>query len=842
MNAWRSRIVSALLRAYPREFHEQYASSMADHIHADEDDRESFARTLFDILATSVTMRLDDLRRDVSYAVRMNLKAPLFTFVVIATIALAIATNTVVFALLDAVLLKPLPFAAPAQLGIMWERMPQSNGLAFSTVGNKQADAIASASKTFSTLTYAMSPDTVSVPGGTTLHRVQVKTNYFAALGIRPVLGTFLTGAPPEHQAVISYALWHAKYGGSAGVLGQQIKLQGVAYTIVGVAPAGMRDATFGGLTQDDVWTKFPRLDADSMVPVFPIVRLRAGVTWQAAHADLARVQRLLKGDNAMHGSTLDAGPLTDSIFTFARSFLWLVFAAVTGVLLIACANVANLLLARGAVRETEFGIRSALGATSARLARQVLTETLLLTAMGAGIGLAVAWATLPVARAAMPGNMPRVQTAGVDLAVLLYVLGLILTVTLLTGIAPAYKRAQKGRRDTASRLRPVLVVAEIAIAFALTAAFGVMLHSFLAMTNVPIGFDARGVYVANLRPTHDALFSVKLVPPVPSAIPVAEIERKIRAIPGVQDASMATGVPFDNAFMMRMALSSGWDGQKNGQPLIVAATQVGTRYFRVLHVPIVAGSGFTPTDFVRNTGSAIVNEAFVRAYFPHGNVVGKRIHMPHGGWHVVAVVGDTRSSFKSKPEPMLYLPFNGGFGPYFGVVLRIAHPVPSLAKNVTAILRSASTIPASVAVRSLNDLMAEDASSMRTGLQLLGALAAVALILGLCGIYSVVAYGTERRFHEIGIRMAVGARPWSIVSLVVSGALLQTAIGVAFGLLLCAFTTRLLATQLYKTSPLDPPTLIAVAAVVIACAGCASLIPAIRAAFARPSITLRYE
>ncbi len=842
MRGWRGRIATALLRVYPREFREQYAASMADHIHAEDDNRETFARTLFDMFVTSVVMRFDDLRQDISYAVRMDMKAPLFTFVVIATMALAIATNTVVFALLDAVLLKPLPFTAPEQLGILWSQMPQSNGLTFTTVGNKQADAIASASKTFSTVTYAMSPDTVSVPGGTTLHRVQVKTNYFTALGIRPVLGTFLTDAPPAHQAVISFALWQAKYGGSADVLGQQIKLQDVAYTIVGVAPAEMRDPTLGGLAQDDVWTKIPVFDADTMVPVFPIARLRPGVTWQGAHADLARVQRLLKGNNSTHGSTLNAGPLLDTIFTFARSFLWLVFAAVTGVLLIACANVANLLLARGAVRESEFGIRSALGATAARLARQVLTETLLLAAIGAVLGVVIAWLVLPAARAVMPGNMPRVQSAGIDTSVLLYVLGLIVAVTLLTGIAPAYRRAKKGRRDAAVRLRSALVVAEIAIAFALTAAFGVMLHSFLAMTNVPLGFDPRGVYVANLRPTHDALFSVKLAPSAPSAIPAASIESKIRAIPGVEDASMATGTPFNNSFMMRIALSSGWDGRKNGQPLIVASTEVGTRYFSVLRIPIVAGHAFASSDFARNTGSVMVNQAFVRAYFPHGNVVGKLIRMPKVNWHVVGVVADTRSSFKGKPEPMLYMPFNGGFGPYFGVVLRTAHPVPSLAKDVTQVLRSASAMPAAVAVRSLSDLMAEDASSMRTSLQLLGALAAVALLLGLCGIYSVVAYGTERRFHEIGIRMAVGARPWNIVSLVVSGALLQSAIGVAFGLVLCALTTRLLATQLYKTSPLDPPALIAVVAVVIACAGCASLIPAIRAAFARPSVTLRYE
>jgi putative ABC transport system permease protein len=841
MNSWRARIVSVLMHAYPRDFREHYAASMAEHVDAEEG--ESFARTVFDVLKTSVTMRFENLWRDLTYAVRTNAKAPLYALVIVGTIALAVAANTVVFSLLDAVLLKPLPFADSAHLGILWEQPPQGMGQTFATLTDKQADAVASASRAFSALTYAMSPETVSAPGGATLNRVQAKSNYFATLGIRPVLGTFLTDGPPARQAVISSALWHARYGADARVLGEQIKLEGNSYTIVGVAPADMLDPSFTGLKQDDLWTKLPQLDKGTEIPVFPVVHLRAGMTWQAAQADLARLAHILKGSEAgLPGGTLHAGPLGDSIFSFARSFLWLVFAAVTGVLLIACANVANLLLARGAVRESEFAIRSALGASSRRIASQVLTETLLLAACGAAIGLAVAWFALPAARAAVPGNMPRVQTAGIGAPVLLYVLGLIVTVTLLTGMVPAYKRAQKGRRDAASRLRPVLVVVEIAVAFALTAGFGVMLHSFVSMTSVPLGFDSHNVYVANLHPTRDAMFSVKLTPPARPPVSAAEIERRVRAIPGVQDAAVATGAPFDNAFIMQLGMPSGWDGRPNGPPLLTSAMQVGSSYFRLLHIPVLAGTGFTSADFAKNTGSVIVNQAFARAYFPGGNAIGKRMGSSNGKWHVVAVVADVRTSFKRKPEPTIYMPFTGGYGPYFGVTLRTAHPVASLAKDVSAILRSASPMPANVDVTSLDDLVAQDASGMRTSLELLGALAAVALILGLCGIYSVVAYGTQRRFHEIGIRMAVGARPWNIISLVVGNALAQSAAGVAFGLVLFALTAQLLASQLYKTSPLDPFTLAGVVALIIACAGCAALIPACRAAFARPSSTLRYE
>ena len=844
MNSWRSRIFSVFLRTYPRDFREDYAASMAAHFEADFGDEGSFAGSLFDVLRSSLVMRAENLWRDLAYAVRTNLKAPLFTLVIVATIALAVATNTVVFALLNAVLLKPLPFAGASRLGLVWESAQRGNGQTFTALGNKQADALARASSTFGGVTYAMSADTVSAAGGATLRRIEVKDNYFSVLGVRPVLGTFLTSGPPARQAVISWRLWHARYGGAAAALGKPIRLEGTPYTIVGVAPAGMRDPSPGGLQRDDVWTRTPQLEADTQFGVFPIARLREGATWATARADLARVQRNLKSDGpAMPGSVLQTGPLGDQIFTFAQSFLWLIFAAVTGVLLIACANVANLLLARGAVRESEFAVRSALGASSRRIAQQVLTETLLLAACGAAAGLAAAWYALPAARAAVPGNMPRVHSAAIDLPVLLYVVGLLIAVTFITGLIPAYKRVRKGRRDAAARLRPILVVVEIAVAFALTAGFGVMLHSFVSMTRVPLGFDPHHVYVANLHPNRDALFSIKVAGPSQSQVAsAARVERAIRAIPGVQDASMATGAPFDDAFKMELGLPSGWNGTRGGPPLSVAAMQVGSAYFRVLRIPLVAGSNFTATDFVRNTGNVIVNQAFARTYFPHGSIVGKNIYHGRGGWHVIAVAADTLTSFRAKPEPMLYVPFNGGYGPYFGVVLRTSHALPSLAQQVGKVLRSASAMPGTVEIRSLDDLVAQDTSTMRTSLVLLGVLAAVALLLGLCGIYSVVAYGTERRFHEIGIRMAVGARPWNILSLIVGSALLQSLAGVAFGLVLCAFTGRLLATQLYKTSPLDPPALLAVAALTIACAGCAALLPAVRAAFARPSETLRYE
>ncbi len=426
-------------------------------------------------------MRAENVWRDLNYAVRMNAKVPLFTIVVVGAIALSIATNTVVFALLNAVLLKPLPYAHPEQLGFVWQHLANANGgQKMMSIADVQLDALARESKVFSSVTAIMPSDTVSSTGGATLRRLQVKTNYFSTFGVRPVVGGFLTDGGPARQAVISWSLWRTRFGGAANVLGRTLKLQGLLYVIVGVAPADMLDPTQDNLVQNDVWTQIPRVPVNSgnQLVVFPIVRLHDGVSWQAAQSDLTRMQKALNAAiGPFPGTHYYAGSLGDSLFSGARSFLWLVYAAVTGVLLIACANVANLLLVRGAMREGEFATRSAVGASPGRIAAQVFTETALLATAGAAIGLVLAWAAMPWARSTIPGNFPRVQSAGIDVPVLLYVGGLIVAVTLLTGMLPAYKRRSlKGNVSThAGR---ALAVVEIALAFALAAGFGVMLHS----------------------------------------------------------------------------------------------------------------------------------------------------------------------------------------------------------------------------------------------------------------------------------------------------------------------------------------------------------------------------
>ena len=837
------RLFSLALFAYPRDFREHYRASMDEHFEEDASSFNSAARTFAEVLATGAAMRLENFWRDVVYAVRMNAKAPLYTAVIVGAIALAIATNTVVFALLDAVLLKPLPYSDPQQIGVLWQRMEHGKDQVFQTLGSSQVDAVVKATGVFASVTASMGQDTVS-SAGAALSRITVKRNYFSTLGVRPVLGSLFASDSSDRAAVISYDLWRKRYGQSADALGKRIPIDGKLYTIVGVAPAGMLDPSYGSLAHSDVWTIVPKLSGDATFVVFPIVRLKNGVTWQAAQADVARLQRNLKGMSVTFpGATLFTGPLDQLVFASAREFLWMVFAAVTGVLLIACANVANLLLVRASKRQTEFEVRTAIGASPRRIASQVLTEALLLAAAGAVIGLGIAWSALPWAKGNVPGEVPRLQSTRIDLTVLLYVCGLLFAVTLLTGTIPAYRPKRKRGRNTASRLRAGFVVAQVAIAFAMTAGFGLMLQSFVSLTNVPLGFSPQNVYGAAITPKRNVLYNIKLSATPSEAIRSAA--RQIRAIPGVEDASVATGVPFQNAFNMTFLLQRGWNGSPGTPSVPLSALQVGESYFHVLRIPLLAGREFRSSDFTAKIPDVIVNQAFARAYFPHQNPVGKFIqyqNSPKQAWQIAGVVGDTRSSLRRVPQPLMYLPFNGGFGPYFGFAIRTSKEVPGLTKQIAAILQREQRGAGTVSVTKVDDLIAKDASATRTSLALLGALAAVALLLGLCGVYSVVAYGTERRFHEIGIRMAVGARPRDVLRLVVGNTLVQGIAGVAAGVLLCAFTTRLLESELYNTSPLDARSLIGAAAVLVLCTAGAALVPACRAAFSKPVSTLRYE
>lgn len=859
MNALRM-LFALLLLAYPGEFRREYRSE----IMADLEERHEprlLLHAAWDLVVTAIGMRVEWLWRDLEYAVRMLRKTPVFTAVVVGTLALAIAGNAVVFSILDTVLLKPLPYANADRLGIL-SIIPNADSLGTNRLESltmKDARRIFAASHAFGAMTTA-SFDNSRMRAGSNqrvVGRVSVSPNYFAVLGVRPELGIFFQKrGMATNQAVISDALWHSDFGAVPTILGRHIVLDRMQYTIVGVAPRGMVDPLPSTLLADDVWTNASKPAVASaqgvaLSPaVFPIVSLRDGTNWNAARADISRINQNKAGPHAPGepSNTYDVRSLSAAIFGSARRFLFVVFAAVSGVVLIACANVANLLVARAAARDGEFSVRSSLGATGRAIYAQVMCETLVLAFCGSVLGLLLAGAALPAALSAMPA-FPRAPSTTLNLSVLLYVCGLTVAVTILAGLLPAIWRAAVSGGGFAnergvvrgSGVRATLVGAEIAIACTLLVCSGLLLRSFVTMTKVNVGFDSRNLYAAQfieqtpggeLRNQHPML--------------ARRIAQRIREIPGVQGASIAQMVPFSHAFSMRATICiAGRPASLSGPANLkneVGINAVSPNYMRLMKIGLPRGRAFIGED---TTGPpvAIVDRAFVKRFFPRGNALGKRIGcVPAHAWRIVGIAADTRDSLTGASQPLVYVPFTDQPTPFFQIVVRTARGASPLAKDVGAIVRQLDPSLGTPPIVSLPDSMAQDTSRTRLSLLLLGALAVLALVLALAGVYSIVSYSVQRRYHEIGIRMALGARPVTILNRIVARALVQSAIGIGVGIVMSAFATRAIADQLFQTSPFDATAFAGTTLLLLSCSAFAAVVPALRIIRVDPAVTLRYE
>ena len=869
-------LLGLLLFAYPSEFRREYRAQILSDLEEGGDGASEALRAGWDVLAGGIAMRAESLWRDLRYAARSLWRAPLFTFVVVGTLALAIAANAVVFSILDAVVLQPLPYANTSRLALLWSVTPAGAPPgSIGAVSMPVVRALAHDTKTFAGVAgSSLAMAKIRVDGvASSAREMQVTRNYFDVLGIRPELGRFFVqrGSLARSRAlVISEKLWRRDYAGSADVLGKPLAVKGKTYTIIGVAPGGMLDPTVGSLGTSDLWTVMPRNGGNEVtfsffsskrkVPqppakrefsVFPIVRVRSGVSMRAAQADANRVAGGLERESHAPGTSLHlrVQRLSDAVFHTSRQLLFIIFAAVVGILLIACANVANLLLARGDARAGELAIRTSLGASARQVSVQLLTELSLLAVTGAFIGVVTAWAVLPAALALMPANLPRLDSTHIDDAALLYVAFLVILVTVLAGLAPAFSRARakpadalraagKNRLEGGSHLRVLLVATEVAIAFTLVVCSGLLLRSLVTLSNVSIGFDARGLHVVSLAPL------AANGPPGPGeALQAQRLAQRLRALPGVSGASIATMVPFDHTVTMTGVV------QIQGRPAapanrfnpqqMSAFTEISPGYLVLMHIPVLRGRGFTKDDHPSEP-IVLVNEAFVKRFFPGGDALGQRLIFGRKALQIVGIVGDTRDSLTQAPHPLVYQVFDGGM-PFSQIVLRTRRDA-TLARDVLATVKRLSPGSTPVEVQSLQQMVMAGAARTRSSLELLGMLAGIALLLALAGIYSVVSYSAQRRYHEIGIRMALGARPVGVMARVVGGAVVQSAIGIAAGIVVAAFATRALESRLFETSPLDPATFAAVVALLLGCTALAAFVPAWRASRVDPTVSLRYE
>ncbi|HKO05888.1 MAG TPA: ABC transporter permease [Candidatus Acidoferrales bacterium] len=814
---------------------------------------------------------MQTLWQDLRQGLRAMAKNPGFTLVAMLTLALGIGANTAIFSVVNAVLLRALPYPDSGRLVALWG-VNDRTGDSQRAVSYPDFEDLRAQSRTLEGAA-AYNDDTATLTGiGEPLHLHDgvVSAALFKVLGVSPQLGRgFLPEEdnPGTRVVVLSDRLWREKFGADSAIIGRALTLNGHSYTVVGVLPPAFQFP----LDSDprDLWTTMGvyRVSDDGDKPMTErrgahwlqaVGRLKPGVPLAQANAELAGIASALSKqypDTNSHLS-LRAEPALDALVGDARPALWILLGAVGLVLLIACANVANLLLARATARQREVAVRAALGASRARILRQLLTESVLLALAGAVPGvLLAAWATKILST--LPSlQIPRLAQAVVDWRALLFTLAAALATAAIFGLVPAVHAAQFsltgslrecGRGSGASvrhaRLRSTLVVFEVSLALLLLIGSGLLLRSLVRILQVPPGFDPKGAIAFDLdlpgtrygKPEQSARFFRDLLP-------------KLNALPGVVSASAVVPLPFSDDSIGTSFDIEGRPVPKSEQP----GTQfrcVGLDYFRTMHIPLISGRTFTASDTRGSAPVIIINQTLAKRFFPNENPIGKRIQPGISDTgdtvmrEIVGVVGDVRHRrLWRAPDPETYAPYDQvAIGGMTIVVRGDADPQALIPMIRIEVKRMDSELPL-YNVRTLEDYVAGSVAQRRFTALLLGIFAAVAMLLAAVGMYGVISYGVAQRTHEIGVRIALGAESADVLRLVVGQGLRLTLLGVALGCLGALGASRFLSGLLFGVAGDDPVTFGAVATMFLAVALVACYVPARRAMRVDPLVALRYE
>ena len=831
---------------------------------------------------------LDDTRRDLQYAIRTLRRSPGFAGVAVLTIALGVGANTAIFSVLDAVLLHPLPFKDADRLVRLYENVPASESpnrraSRFGGIGAREFLALRAEATTLSHVV-AHAIALVSVAGGVDTSQRELtalSANAFAMLGVQPTLGRSFTAEEEQpgrdRVIILSDGAWRRYFAGDAAVLGRTITFNGntfsggVAlgeeYTVVGVMPRGFHFPD----DNTQFWTPFPVTPPEDGRPrrIAMMARLADGVPLDAAAAEIEAVAASVRGKRpgaaAQTGepSRFEVVRVENEVGESVRPALLVLTAAVAFVLLIACANVANLLLARAASRQREIAVRIAIGAGRGRLIRQLLTESLLLSAVGGAVGTLLAAAGVELFRqlatdlgridlGALGIGFPRLQAIRINSQVLVYAVAVSIASGLLFGLLPALRHgfdsrmdALKGRRLNAQGL---LVVAEMAMATVLFVGGGLLIHSFVKLTQVEVGYD----------PANVLTFQVSL----PGALrSVADQKRfaedfvaRLQSIPGVQSAAYANQLPLvalENGLQIRASARE--PPSQGGPPARGADVRlVSAEYLQTMGIHVAAGRPFGEGDGASAPRVVLINRTLARRDFPDGNAVGTIIYLgrDNAPWEIVGVVDDVRQSgLDREPAPQMFLDLRQWDAPQVPIFPAGAYyavrtaGAPLLAiGHVRGIVRQLDSRASLENVATMDQIIANRMTRPRMYAVLLGVFAAIAVALAAAGIYGVMAYSVAQRTREIGIRVALGARPSSVLGLVMGQSALLSVAGVVIGLAGAMWTTQYLQGLLFGLTPLDPATFAGAALLFLAVATVASYLPARRAATVDPSVALRAE
>ena len=808
------------------------------------------------------------MAQDFRYALRQLRKSPGFTLVAVLTLALGIGANTTIFSVMNATILKPLSFLDPDRLVLVWQtfgKAPDDYNIVSAPNywdfqrQNHVFEGMAlfdSAGRGYNLSASGASREPEQVSG------LRVSASFFSVLGIQPFLGrTFLPEEEvggKDHEVVLSYGLWQRRYGADRALVGKTIKVDGQDFTVVGVMPREFHWEFWSGHRQ--LWVPVGYTEGDKVRgsnSFIAFARLKPGVTVAQARAEMAglgtRLSQQYPSDDADMSATVV--PMSKFGTEGLRTTVVALLAAVGFVLLIACVNIANLLLARGAARQKEFALRQALGAAGSRIARQLLTESLLLALLGGTCGLVLAvWSTtlLPTIVPADVFNIPlrQIDTIPVDRWVLAFTLVVSCLTGILFGMIPALSALrgsvseplkEGGRGSTAgrsNRLRHALVASEVALALVVLSGAGLMIESMSRLLGVDPGFNPQNVLVMGMSLPQEDLYNG----PPGHPLFCRDLDERVSAIPGIIAVGAVGHLPLRGDAGRSFAVEGKPDPGQGHRPDAHYSVAC-PNYFKALGVPVLAGREFTHEDTVRAPGVVIVNQTMAQKFWPQENPVGKRILEGDSWLTVVGVVGDVRHwGLDNGSAPQFFRPYTQAAWPVMSVVVRTTSSPTSFTPAIKKAMGEVEPDRPVSEFETLQNIVQDSLGSRRFPTLLLSAFALLALLLAAVGIIGVVSYSVAQRTREIGIRMALGACAADVLTLMVSGSMTWVAVGVGMGIAGSLGLTRLLGTLLYEVKPSNPMVLGTVSLLLAGIGLLASYIPARRAAKVDPMIALRYE
>ena len=802
---------------------------------------------------------MDTLLRDIRYGFRSLWKRPGFTLVALIALALGIGANTAIFSLVNAVLVQPLPFRDPDQLVWAWGRFRQGSERASVAPGDfvdyrDQNRTFEQLAAFFSirfpiNLTGSGEPERLNSSG--------VTGNYFQAMGVNPELGRTFTleneKTGNDDVAVLSHQLWQSRFGGDPNIVNKSIVLDGKKSLVLGVMP---KEFNFPQGTE--IWVpmnfdKSPEMKQRKAHFLRPVGRLKPGVTIAQAQADTDAIAARLEEQypQSNEGCSMKLVGLRDQLIGDTRPTLFILLGSVGFVLLIACANVANLLLVRAAARQKEIALRTALGASRWRIVRQMITESVLLALTGGVLGTVLAMWGVDLLIAVSGDNLPPTAQVRIDGTVLGFTLLVSLITGVLFGLAPALRTMRvnlsnslkEGGRSTGEGVqrnltRSFLIVAESAVAVVLLIGAGLLIRSLIRLQHTSPGFDSHNVLTMRLD-----LPEVKYPTSEKTASFFKQLETRIGGLPGVESTGMITELPLS--------------GQPNDIPFFVEgrppATHqsfgadfryVNTQYFNALHIPLLRGRNFTDLEVTNSANVILISELLAKEAFPNEDPIGHRLAVGMGDlgmFEVIGVVGDVRHrALESEPIPAMYMPSFDRH--WMNLVIRAQGDPGQLAAAVRKEVKAIDPDQPVAAVKPMDDWLAISVSSHRYRTLLLGLFAVIALVLASTGIYGVMSYSVSQRTHEIGVRMALGARRFDVLRLILQQGMALVVLGLIIGILGAIGLTRVMSSVLYEVTPKDPVTFVVVALFLPVVALVACYIPARRATKVDPLVALRYE